>query len=69
MSLRGVKSTWRGKLLGWSDETICLCRCHVPGVKIKHFIACCRPPKTDEGKLLLEAYYDEILVRVNQNDD
>ena len=64
MANRGVKSTWRGKL-GYSDEVVCLCKCHEPGARMRHFIACCGPPKTEAGRLLLEAYNDELLVKID----
>jgi hypothetical protein len=54
LTKRGVRSYWRGTNLGYSDETICLCRCHVE--RIRHIVACCHEPKTEAGRLLLEAY-------------
>lgn len=62
MTNRGVKSTWLGKKLGYTEEKVCLCHCHELCSTVRHFVGCCHEPKTEAGTLLLECYNDELSI-------
>lgn len=34
----------------------CDCTCHDPGVKMLHFMPCCRPAKNDEERAVVKKY-------------
>ena len=63
MITRGVKSGWLGRLLGYSEERVCLCKCHDPcfcnGSHVRHCRPCCQEPRTVLGKQLLEDYNND----------